>query len=398
MPLSTEEGSTTNSRRLSLSAPSTVIAREEARTIRRASRSRSPSPAHNLAGHSSASGPERSTPPATPAEPPSPRRTWSWSQLWQRVVEITRGARRNQSASKRIDALEDVARLLTQPGNRGRVLVLAGAGISTAAGIPDFRSPGTGLYANFRRYGVASPMALFDIEHFRRHPAPFFQLMHDMLAETGGVLRPTPAHLFVRLLYEKGLLLRCYTQNVDGLERMAGVPDKLLVEAHGSFHRAHCAERRCRAPYDAARLLQAVQVGGAMQSPPRCERCGRGLVKPAIVFFGEPLPHRFRETLREDVRAASLCIVMGTSLTVAPVMYIPDMVRRDVPRVLLNRTPAGRIGARRRDGVLLADVQHSVQRLAELCGWEADLGKLERRHGAGRSVLPDGGAVYGEAR
>lgn len=95
-----------------------------------------------------------------------------------------------------------------------------------------------------------------------------------------GKFRPTIAHSFIRLLHDKGLLLKCFTQNIDTLERRAGVPDEKIIEAHGSFAAQRCID--CEAPYDDF----LIKVHIKEKTIPRCDGC-RGLVKPDIVFFGE---------------------------------------------------------------------------------------------------------------
>jgi NAD-dependent histone deacetylase SIR2 len=107
-----------------------------------------------------------------------------------------------------------------------------GAGISTSAGIPDFRSPETGLYANLARLNLPYAEAVFDISYFRNNPEPFYTLAQELYP---GNYRPTITHSFINLLYKKGLLLKLFTQNIDCLEREAGVPDDKIIEAHGSF-------------------------------------------------------------------------------------------------------------------------------------------------------------------
>lgn len=109
-----------------------------------------------------------------------------------------------------------------------------GAGISTSAGIPDFRSPETGLYANLARLNLPNPEAVFDISYFRTNPKPFYTLAQEMYP---GKYRPTITHSFIYLLHRKGLLLKLFTQNIDCLEREAGVPSDMIIEAHGSFAR-----------------------------------------------------------------------------------------------------------------------------------------------------------------
>ena len=112
-----------------------------------------------------------------------------------------------------------------------------GAGISTSAGIPDFRSPGTGLYANLSRLNLPYAEAVFDIRYFRTNPEPFYTLAQEMYP---GKFRPTITHSFIALLEKKGLLLKLFTQNIDCLEREAGVPDDKIIEAHGSFAKYDC--------------------------------------------------------------------------------------------------------------------------------------------------------------
>ena len=107
-----------------------------------------------------------------------------------------------------------------------------GAGISTSAGIPDFRSPNTGLYANLERLNLPHAEAVFEISYFRQNPLPFYILAQELYP---GKFRPTITHSFITLLHKKGLLLKLFSQNIDCLEREAGLPDEMIIEAHGSF-------------------------------------------------------------------------------------------------------------------------------------------------------------------
>nr|KAF6275577.1 sirtuin 3 [Myotis myotis] len=93
---------------------------------------------------------------------------------------------------------------------------MVGAGISTPSGIPDFRSPGTGFYSSFQHCDVPYPEAIFELTFFLHNPRPFFTWAKKMYP---GNYRPNVIHYFLRLLQDKGLLLRLYTQNIDGLER-----------------------------------------------------------------------------------------------------------------------------------------------------------------------------------
>jgi NAD-dependent histone deacetylase SIR2 len=240
-----------------------------------------------------------------------------------------------------------------------------GAGISTSAGIPDFRSPETGIYANLAHLDLTDPEDVFDISFFRENPRPFYALARELAP---GRYRPTIAHCFVKLLYDKGLLMKHFTQNIDCLERLAGVPGEKIIEAHGSFANQHCID--CKAEYPEILMKQAIDDGEV----PRCNQCN-GLVKPDIVFFGEALPEEFfsNRTLPEQ---ADLCIVMGTSLSVQPFASLPAFCRDGAPRVLINMERVGGMGSRPDDVLLLGDCDAGVRRFARVLGWEQELESL----------------------
>lgn len=240
-----------------------------------------------------------------------------------------------------------------------------GAGISTSAGIPDFRSPNTGLYANLARLNLPYAEAVFDISYFRTNPTPFYALAHELYP---GSYRPTVAHSFVRLLQEKGLLLKCFTQNIDCLEREAGVPDDKIIEAHGSFARQSCIE--CKAPYPQDEIRQHIEE----KKIPKCHEC-EGLVKPEIVFFGEALPREFHDNI-DLPGEADLCIVMGTSLSVQPFASLPVNCRDGTPRLLINMERVGGLGGRSDDVLLLGDCDKGVRKLCEALGWDEELEDL----------------------
>lgn len=228
--------------------------------------------------------------------------------------------------------LEDLGRYIVQHDVR-RILVLIGAGASVAAGIPDFRSPNTGLYAKLGKYGLRDPSDAFSISLLRESPSVFYTIANEMNLWPGSY-RPTAVHFFVKLLSDEGRLLRCCTQNIDGLERAAGVPDEQLVEAHGSFSSASCID--CHRPFDIQRNRAEAQRG----SISHCDVCC-GIVKPDVVFFGEQLPDRFFHVLGEDTQAAELVIIVGTSLQVRPFALLPLRVGPTIPRVLINMERVG---------------------------------------------------------
>lgn len=243
---------------------------------------------------------------------------------------------------------------------------MLGAGVSTSAGIPDFRSPKTGLYANLARLNLPYPEAVFDVGFFRRNPEPFYTLAHELYP---GKYRPTITHSFIRLLSDHGVLHFCFTQNIDTLERRAGIPDEKIIEAHGSFATQRCID--CKVPYDDAKMKETVRK----KQVPICDSCHRGLIKPDIVFFGEQLPNRFLGNI-SAVNVADLLIVMGTSLTVHPFALLADLPNDLCPRVLINLDKVGSFGSRPDDVVLLGPCDDIVKQLCKELGWEDELTRL----------------------
>eukprot|EP01134_Creolimax_fragrantissima_P004824 CFRG4824T1 len=273
-----------------------------------------------------------------------------------------------------------------QSGGCKNIIMVTGAGISTAAGIPDFRSPGTGLYHNLQKYKLPYPQAIFEIDFFKRNPVPFVVLAKELYP---GSFLPTISHYFTKMLSEKGLLKRHYTQNIDTLERVAGVDSELLVEAHGSFNTAKCIE--CHKPYPSDYVKDLIFAGHI----PTCEVCPKNnqWIKPDIVFFGEGLPDRFGQCVAEDFPVCDLLIVAGTSLKVQPFASVIDMVQDDCPRLMFNKESCGqahpmmrmmgvRSGFEFGAAENMRDVQHlgacddGFMLLAEMLGWKAELEEM----------------------
>lgn len=218
-------------------------------------------------------------------------------------------------------------------GKAKKILVMCGAGISVAAGIPDFRTPGTGLYSKLSQYNLPTPQHLFTLSYLRNDPQVFYSVANDMKLWP-DTFAPTHVHHFIKLLDEKGLLFKCCTQNIDCLERSAGLTDDKLIEAHGSFASAFCID--CREKFDAKKLQEIAKEG----SVPRCEVCG-GIAKPGVIFFGEPLPMHFIEFLMDEASKADLLIVIGTSLKVHPFASLTGEVSKSIPRVVINNQRVG---------------------------------------------------------
>ncbi|TPX32368.1 hypothetical protein SmJEL517_g04519 [Synchytrium microbalum] len=274
-----------------------------------------------------------------------------------------------------------------QNNNPSKIIVMTGAGISTSAGIPDFRTPGTGLYSNLQKYDLPFPEAIFYIQYFLDKPEPFYMLAKEMWP---GNFKPTLSHYFIRLLAEKDVLLRNFTQNIDTLERVAGVNPELLVEAHGSFGSAHCAGTKKKSKCNTEIPVSVVKECVDREEIPRCPKpnCG-GLVKPGIVFFGEGLPERFFKLAQTDFSQCDLLIVIGTSLQVQPFASLINQVPDHIPRLLVNMEEVGDQGSSalgfdfsharqeyKRDAIFLGPADEGCRKLAELLGWVDELDTL----------------------
>jgi len=273
--------------------------------------------------------------------------------------------------------LENVAQWI-KSGTCKKILVLNGAGISCSAGIPDFRTPGTGLYDNLKKYNLPYPEAIFDMSFYLDDPKPFLSLASELYPNVESLTSPKPtfAHCFLTLLQEKDLLLRVYTQNIDGLELMAGISEDILVECHGNFRSAACTS--CFKPFDGKECERIIIEE---QTVPICRHpsCHGGYVKPNIVFFGESLPDRFSKLIKKDVRNADLLLVMGTSLKVAPVSMIPEMVSNNCKRVLINRELVGDFDSgadSERDVIEYGNCDDGAKNLAVMLGLDKEVQEL----------------------
>jgi len=293
---------------------------------------------------------------------------------------VSSGGSGNDGGGKPVYTLESIAMDLAKSKYKS-VVVVSGAGISVSAGIPDFRSPGTGLYDRLEEYKLPYPEAIFDLEFFRSNPAPFATLASSIWPGQEDGPKPTLAHSFLRLLENKGCLRRVYTQNIDGLESLAGVSDDKLVECHGHFRSCSCISPSCGATsFDITECRDSYLRGEAY----RCRECG-SLSKPDIVFFGEVLPERYEDLIEDDMYECDLLIVMGTSLLVNPVAAMPDWVGWGVPRVLINRELVGSfardnasLSRGNRDVFEEGDCDHGVAKLCKLAGedWEEELSSI----------------------
>lgn len=261
------------------------------------------------------------------------------------------------------NSLKEVAEFILSDKCRN-ILVLAGAGMSVSAGIPDFRSA-DGLYATLnpdlltateeeRERIREDPTIALDKHMFLQNPLPLLELWREfILGIHDHKWKATIAHRFVEMLHTKTKkLVRLYTQNIDGLEdQCTMLPHDKIIAVHGSMDRADC--ERCHHEMDYHRFCQYVKtnvkdLSRKDKNAPtnstliRCDNCGDHTVKPSIVLFRSGLPKVFFESLPKDIsNDIDLLIVMGTSLRVAPANSIVWRVPRTCMRLLVNRECVG---------------------------------------------------------
>ena len=229
-------------------------------------------------------------------------------------------------------------------------VALTGAGISTPSGIPDFRTPGKGLWEK------ADPMEVASIQAFRRNPAAFYRWVRP-LVDLMHSAQPNPAHLALARLEAEGWLKVVLTQNIDGLHRRAG--SRNVLELHGHLRTVTCLD--CFQTGPAEEALEMVKRGEV----PRCPKCG-GVVKPDVILFGEQLPVDVLTEAMEHVYMADLILVVGSSLMVMPAAKLPALVHANGGEVVIfnkQATYADRFAA----AVFHEDVAEVLPKLVQAC-------------------------------
>lgn len=197
---------------------------------------------------------------------------------------------------------ENITKLAHIISESNNIVFFGGAGVSTASGIPDFRSA-EGLYSmKFKR--TLSPEELVSHTYFVRFPEQFFEFYKKHLIYPKA--EPNLCHKALARLEEQGKLKAVITQNIDGLHQAAG--SKKVYELHGSVHRNYCMD--CGEFFDGNYVLNADGV-------PKCEKC-QGMVKPDVVLYEEALDDKVVSGAINAIMSADTMIVGGTSLIVYP--------------------------------------------------------------------------------
>ena len=218
-------------------------------------------------------------------------------------------------------AAAEIRKLQEMIGRSRRIVFFGGAGVSTASGIPDFRSA-EGLFAE-EEDGI-SPEMILSKSFFYLEPERFFDWYrkHMLYPEA----RPNAAHRKLFELEQADRLRGIVTQNVDGLHKAAG--NIRVYELHGNVHENYCMD--CNASYPMEAVLESEGI-------PRCTECG-GVIKPGITLYGEPLEKYVCIGAIREITNADLLIVAGTSLAVEPAAsFISHFRGKNL--VVLNREP-----------------------------------------------------------
>jgi NAD-dependent deacetylase len=228
-------------------------------------------------------------------------------------------------------------------------VAMTGAGISTPSGIPDFRSPDSGLWTKVDPFAVASLFA------FRLHPQEFYEWIRPF-ARLIVEAQPNAAHRALARLEAAGLIKAIITQNIDGLHQRAG--SQRVHEVHGHVREATCV--RCYRTVPADSLIEKFVEDGQV---PRCT-CG-GLLKPNVILIGEQLPLQVLTAARKDTNACDLMLVAGSSLEMEPAADLPLVaLGHDARLIIVNYQPTYLDD--RAEVVIHDDVAEILPRIADM--------------------------------
>jgi len=246
------------------------------------------------------------------------------------------------------DYAEKIKQLLAHLLSGRCPMALTGAGVSTESGIPDFRSPGTGLWEKI------DPVKELSSDALKSNPARFYEVSLPRFAQ---LLRaePNAAHQVLAKLELKGLLRGIITQNIDGLHVKAGSQN--VFEVHGHLRTCFCMKCGKEDFFDF--LVNSVQKG---INPPLCRFCKSGVLRPQVVLFHDPMPRAFYAAA-EALQNCDFLIVAGSSLRVYPVAYLPGRVEK-MAIINLMPTPFDRKAAviiRERAGKVFHDLWGALE-------------------------------------
>ena len=251
-----------------------------------------------------------------------------------------------------------------------KIVFLVGAGISTSAGIPDFRSE-NGIFNQIKeKYNLNSPKDFFHIDYFYKNPKLFYKFSKDFLSKE---YKPTLFHYFMSFIHHKNLLYYIFTQNIDNLESQLNIDKEKIVFAHGNLFEASCP--KCGEKIDFSNYLEYVMNNKIKY----CEKCGSP-VKSNVIFYGESLSDEFFEK-SYDVLNADLIFIAGTSLEVPPFNQLAyGHTNRNSFRVVINKLRVGKKYVPMRgfdyedhnskDIMLIGECDKVIENILRDLGWE----------------------------
>jgi NAD-dependent deacetylase len=255
--------------------------------------------------------------------------------------------------STREQLTTELARIAGWIRDARHVTALTGAGISTESGIPDFRGP-QGVWTK-------DPKAekLSHISHYMSDPEVRRTAWRLRLKHPSWTAAPNRGHAALAELESKGKLQTLVTQNIDGLHQKAGSSEAITVEVHGTIREVMCMSCDERAPME--RALERVKAG---EEDPECRTCG-GILKSATISFGQSLVREDLERSQQAAERSDVFLAIGTSLTVYPVAYLPDIaLRAKAKLVILNAEPTPFDG--RAEAVIATPLGETLEELVAL--------------------------------
>jgi NAD-dependent deacetylase len=219
-----------------------------------------------------------------------------------------------------VNILKKIGEMLAASKN---TVVVTGAGISTEAGIPDFRGE-NGIY---RTLGEDKVTRLLNIRTFRKDPVAFYEFYRKYFIFPG--VKPSLAHNILAEMEEKGIIKAVVTQNVDNLHQEAG--NKKVIPVHGNAEHFFCTRVGCGFTAGSSYVKNYAEI------VPKCSRCN-SILKPDVVLFGEPIQnHRLAH---DTIVSAQLLVVIGSSLTVFPLAdFVSDYCTLDQDLIIINKGP-----------------------------------------------------------
>lgn len=251
-----------------------------------------------------------------------------------------------------LDRIEAAAQLIRRSHH---MIAFTGAGHSTPSGIPDFRSPHSGLWERH------NPMLVASIWAFRLNPKTFFDWIYP-LTNTLLNAKPNPAHIALSDMEKRGHLKTVITQNIDNLHQKAG--SRHVLELHGHMREATCV--RCYKVMTTDPVIEQFFHDGKV---PRCE-CG-GVLKPNVILFGEELPIHVLNQAMDEARRCDLILVAGSSLEVTPAADIPFLaVDCGARAIIVNLEPTAFDS--RADIVIHGDVAEVLPRFVQALSARSD--------------------------